>query len=238
MQLNINTNGTVIFTNKLEKLKKSALPNAIRNTLNKAAFDVKQRTMPKTANETFVNRQPNFFKANSRVEMAKGFDINSMQSTVGFIETNLKGQNNFAVSDLEQQEQGGMIKKRAFIPIKTARSGGDSKPVRPINRLSVINKIVNSNLTPGKSKKQQFLNAVRKAGVGGYVIGNKQNKVLWRVESIGKRIRMRPLYSFKENRNVAIKGTSFMKTASLESGNRIEDLYIAEAKRQIQRLIK
>lgn len=220
-------------------MKRSALPNAIRNTLNKAAFDVKQRTMPKTAAENFEKRQPNFFKANSRVQMAKGFDINSMQSAVGFTGTNLKGQNNFAVKDLEQQEYGGSIQKKAFIPMQTARSGGNSRPVRPSNRLSVITNIVNSNTTPGKNKKQQFLNAVKKAGPGGYVIGNKTKKVLWRVESIKKgKIKMKPLYSYEQNRSVSVKGTGFMRSASMQSGKRIEDFYIAEAKRQIERLAK
>ena len=42
MQLNINSDAVVKFTNKLEKMKKFDLPIAIRVTLNDAAFDVKQ----------------------------------------------------------------------------------------------------------------------------------------------------------------------------------------------------
>lgn len=237
MQLNINTNAAVIFTNKLEKLHRSALPSAIRGTLNKAAFDVKKTTMPAVAGETFKKRQPNFFKANSRVDMAKGFDIASMKATVGFTETNLKGESNFAVKDLEQQERGGNIKKRSFIPMQPARSGGDARPVRPVNRLSGIKKIVNSAKMKGVNDKQKFLHAVADAGVGGFVLGNKNKNVLWRVESIGKgKIKMKPIYSFKAGRNVNVKGTGFMEKASLESAHKIDDFYVQEAKRQIERL--
>ena len=106
MILNINNDKTVIFTNTLEKLHRSALPVAIRGALNKAAFDLKQKTMPESADKAFVNRSKNFFKANSRVAMAKGFDIGSMKSVTGFTEGRLRGSNNFAVQDLEQQELG------------------------------------------------------------------------------------------------------------------------------------
>ena len=56
MQLNINSDAVVKFTNTLEKLHKSGLPVAIRESLNNAAFDVKKRTMPKAAGDTFKER--------------------------------------------------------------------------------------------------------------------------------------------------------------------------------------
>jgi hypothetical protein len=93
--------------------------------LNKAAFDVKQNTMLKSAEASFVKRQPNFFKANSRVEMASGWDLDKMQATVGFNSSGLKGgSNNHAVEDLEQQERGGTIKSRSFIPTDSVPDGG------------------------------------------------------------------------------------------------------------------
>lgn len=239
MKLNINTNEVVKHTNTLEKMHRSALPNAIRTSLNSAAFDVKQVTMPKNADINFVKRQPNFFKANSRVEMAKGFDIGNMKATVGFISTGLKGgATNFAVKDLEQQEHGGTIDRKSFIPLDSARGGGKTKAVRPGNRLSTINKIVNANSVQGKSKQQKFRNAAMKAGVGGHVLGNDQKKILWKVEAIGKKIKLKALYSFSKNRNIRVGGTGFMHTASIESGNKIEHFYITEAKKQIKRLMK
>lgn len=240
--IDIDADAVVVFTNKLEKLHRSALPSAVRGTLNKAAFDVKQKTMPATSARTFTMRQANFFKANSRVDVAKGFDIGSMQSTVGFTEQSLKGQNNYAVRDLEQQERGGTIKSRAFIPTNIARGGSSSKPVRPGNRLAKVKNIVNSNGFKG-TKKQQFKQAAEKAGAGGYVIGNSKTKILWRIDSISVRngrlkVRKTPLYSFQDNRSVSVKGTGFMERASLQSGDKLNDFYIQEATRQIEKLMK
>lgn len=250
MQLNINTDAVVKHTNTLEKMHKSALPVAIRGALNKAAFDVKKDTMPRSASRTFKNRQPNFFKANSKVEMAKGFDLRSMKATVGFTDKGLNGNNNFAVKDLEQQEDGGKIKGRSFIPTDIARGGNKSRPVRPGNRMGKISNLVNSAKARGKNRYEKFVKSAMHAGVGGYVIGNFQKAILWRINSIKrKRIKIRgrssttiikatPIYSFSQKRSVRVKSTNFMKKASLESASKMEDFFISEAKRQIEKLNK
>jgi hypothetical protein len=241
MKLNIGAEAAVFLTNKLEKMHRSALPNAVRGALNKAAFDVKQNTMPKSARGAFVNRQPNFFKANSKVEMAKGWDVKAMKATVGFTSKGLKGPNNYAVDDLEEQERGGVIRKRSFIPTDAARGGSNSKVVRPANRLDNINRIVNANRISGRNKRESFMKAVRKAGVGGYVLGNNSRNILYRIESIrivrGKtRVKKKAIYSFKENRSVKVSPTNFMRKATMESGEKINDFFVAEANRQISRL--
>ena len=76
MRLNVNSNAVVAFSNKLEKIGKSALPVAVRQTLNSVAFDAKKNTLLQTAGQSFTERRKNFFKATSRVSMAKGFEIN------------------------------------------------------------------------------------------------------------------------------------------------------------------
>jgi hypothetical protein len=247
MRLNINTDATVIFTNKIERLHRSALPNAIRNTLNKVAFDVKQNTMPRSADDAFEKRSPNFFKANSRVDMANGFNINSMRSTVGFTENKLQGRNNHAVDDLEQQEHGGAIKKRSFIPTDIARGGSNSRPVKVGNRLSKISNIVNVSNAQGKNKHEKFIKSAVHAGKGGYVISND---ILWRIDSIKTKkvrvigryrttkIKATPIYSFDKGRSVNVHATGFMRRASMESVNKIDQFYITEAKKQIERLMK
>jgi hypothetical protein len=99
MQLNINHSAVVAHTNRLEKMRRSALPNAIRNSLNTTAFDLKMNTMPKSAQSAFKKRHPGqYYKANSRVEMAQGFDINKMESTVGITTERLKVKNNNSVN--------------------------------------------------------------------------------------------------------------------------------------------
>lgn len=237
MKLNINTDAAVKFTNTLEKLHRSALPVAIRSTLNSAAFDVKKNTMPQRADQEFTIRQPNFFKANSRVEKATGFDVDNMQATVGFVEGGLRGDNNHAVDDLEQQEHGGTIGHRSFIAMKEARGGNDSKPVRPGNRLSAI-KFVNANTMQGKTAKEKFLRAVAKAGKGGYVLGTNAKKTLFRIEDVGRNLKLKPLYSFEPKRSIKVRGTNFMKEASLQSANKLEKFYEIEARKQIARLRK
>jgi hypothetical protein len=241
--VNINTDAFVVQTNRLEKLHRSALPLAIRGTLNSAAFDVKTRTMPQTANASFINRNKTFFKANSRVEMAKGFDTKTMKATVGFLSGRLKGDSNFAVKDLQQQEHGGKIKSRSFIPTDVGRGGNKSKPVRPMNRLSKISNIVNSANVSGTTRKQKFIRAAIQAGKGGYVIGNFPNKKLHRITSIKKAgggtvIKSKAIYTFKKGRDVSVKPTGFMRKATMNSTSKMPDIYNKEAKRQIQRLKK
>jgi hypothetical protein len=232
MMININSDAVVVFTNKLEKMSRSALPYAIRQTLNTVAFDVKKNTMPKSADNEFENRSPNFFKANSRVDMATGNDIDSMKSTVGFIG------NDQAVRDLEQQEYGGTIEARSFIPMDTARVGSsNSKKIRPANRISKVNKIIDSNTMEGKTPQQKFNHAVAKAGSGGYVIGNNENKTLFRVESIDSSgYKLRALFSYKKGRTVKVSETSFMRDASIESADKMEKIFIDQATKQIERI--
>lgn len=252
IKLNIDTSEVVSFTNKLEKMKKSALPVAIRNALNSTAFDVKQRTLLKNAKDEFEERSKNFFKANSRVEMAKGFKVDNMQSVVGMVEKNLVGDHNYSVKDLEQQEHGGTIKKKAFIPLPSARaSNSHSKMVRPNNRLTAIRNILDANKQKvvnvlGSTTKQRFIRAAMRAGTGGYVLGNYgKSRVLWRIENIRINrfrnkvdIKKTPLYDYRENRNVRVGATHFMRESSLQSAKLMESFYVKEATKQIQKLLK
>lgn len=235
MQLNINTDATVVFTNKLEKMSRSALPLAIRNTLNSVAFDVKKTTMPQEAQQNFTIRSKNFFKANSRVEMAKGWNIKAMQSTVGFLASSSPGAD-MAVKDLEEQEHGGSIGGRSYIPTEQARGGSMSRLVRPVNRLRMVKNLKDASKMPGKTQQAKFAAAVKKAGKGGFVLGNTPSRTLWRIEDLkGKK---KAVYSYKAHRSVRIKGTHFMQDASVRSAQQIDDIYIEQAKKQIERLTK
>jgi hypothetical protein len=184
-ELNINTDAVVKFANKLEQMNRSALPVAVRTALNSAAFDVKQRTMPQEAHSNFVNRSKNFFKANSKVEMAQGFNVNTMRSTIGFVSKGLSGKNNFAVKDLEGQEHGGKLGGKTFIPLRPARGGSGNKLVKPANRLSSIKNIVDAKNARGVNSRQKFIKSAVHAGRGGYVLADYKGKqILWRVNSM------------------------------------------------------
>lgn len=241
---NINNNAVVVFANKLEKLRKSALPAVVRNTLNSAAFDVKQNTMPASAAKNFIRRKPNFFKANSKVVMAQGQDVNTMRSVVGFTPTNAK-YNNYAVDELEQQEHSGKIDHRTFVPLDFARSGNShTSEVLPSNRLKVIKNLIDATKIRGRNRKQQFVLAAIAAGKKGFVIGNLGNKTVFKISSISNVggntvVKKIPLYSFKQGRSVRIrKATNFMRTASYQSSSKMNQFFAREANKQFQYLYR
>jgi len=231
MYLNVNTDEMVLFTNRLERLNRSAFPMSVREALNSAAFDVKKVQLIISSEKNFINRQPNFFKANSRVEMAKGWDLSGMVAKVGMIDL---GGNNYAVDDLKQQEHGGKIDSKSFIPLDSARNSNSAKKiVAPRNRLSKIKNIVMAAKTEGVSEAQRFLKSVISAGSGGFVLSERG--VLWKIDSMNKKT---PLYSFKKGRSVNVKPTHFMKEASEASAKKIDDFYILAAEKQFERQLR
>jgi hypothetical protein len=248
MQLNVNTDATVILTNKLEKLHKSAFPVAVRSTLNSAAKDMKKDTILKSAKDNFTQRKPSFFKKFSRIEYANGFDVKTMSSAVGFT-----GESQ-AVDDLEKQEHGGQIGSRDYTPWDEARGGSNNKSVKIINALENIPKgdIIDAKYVKFKksnrNKKQKFVRAALMAkklhGQNAYVLGNvwRGRQTLSRIDSISTNLLTRnieikrtPLYSFKEGRSVKVKGNQFMKRASYETSLKINDFYIENARKQFKK---
>lgn len=256
-ELNINTDSVVVLTQKLETLHRSGLPVAIRTALNSAAFHVKKETMPRSAKEAFINRSDNFFKATSRVEPAKGFDVRRMTAMVGFMaNAQVFGIDN-AVKDLEMQEDGGDIGGRSFVPLKNARSGGSwRKLVLEKNRPSTIansRAIVDANKMNGKSKREKWNKAAIAAKMGGFVIGttrtSRGNRILFRIDNVvqhsvkGKEksfnytfVKQSPIFAVKRGRVVRPKSTKFMFKASSIAAQNLETYFIESAKKQIERL--
>jgi hypothetical protein len=240
MRLNVNHRALVAHTARLVNISRSALPVAVQQSLNAAAFDVKKNTMPKQSDK-FVHRRPTFFKANSKVDKAKGFDINTMAATVGFVPK--PNDRSHSVEDLEQQETGGKIANRAFIMLPAARVGGTMRGnIKSKYRQSAIaSKIINSKNVEGGSPKIKFRNALVRAGVGGLVMGDKVykngNKMLWEVRKLGmgmsEKPTLIPIAVVKRNRRADIKATHFMRTASLISAKQIETVFIKVAEKKI-----
>lgn len=246
MKLDINTDAAVQYSNTLEKLGKTALPNAVRGTLNKAVFDVKKNTLEESSSKKFTKRQANFFKANSRFENARGSKISEMKATVGMVSKNLQGKNNYAVKDLQQQESGGSIDKKTFIPTVNARRGGALKGlVKPNLRLSAIQDKINSvrKINNAKNASEAFIKAAVFAGAGGFVL---YKGMVFRIDlpprsnlKSGKTVIKRtPVYSVKKDRRVSVKPTSFMKSAALETAKKMQQFYEDEANRQLKKYMK
>ena len=225
MQLNINSDALVKFTNKLERIRKKSLPYAIRNTLNSIAFDVKTNTMLEQSEKDFTNRNKTFFKSKSKVQKAIGLDIDKMESVVGFY-TDKKNQ---AVEDLEQQEHGGKIGGRSFIPLPTARvSNSNKKNVKKQYRLE------NINILHKIRDRKHFYSVIYKVGHGKFIL---YRNVLYVVAEIsGHKIKLTPLYSYKRGRSVNInKKTKFFEKSSLKSMLKSKKIYKKEIEKQIKR---
>jgi len=242
MYLNINTDAVVKYTAKLEKLHRSRLPLAIRQTLNNAAFDVKKNTMPKQAKKIFVGRDKNFFKAKSSVGMAKGWNIKTMTSTVGFKEGNKK---NRAVRELEEQEHGGNLGGKSFIPLDTARvNKSNRKKIRKANLYDKKLKFLEAKKSKGKTYKQRFIKTAFKVGVNGFVLSERINSeggsTLWKIQKLSttKKLKLKSvgIFTVKKNKVVKIKKTNFMRTSSLQSAKNLERWYIQNANKQIKKL--
>lgn len=250
IHFNVNIDEIKEYTLKLQGLHRSALPVAIRGTLNDAGFALKKNNMPKIARQMFEERQPNFFKANSRVEPATGFDVKSMVAEVGFVSSGLHSPaTNYAVRDLEEQEEGGIIKGRSFKPLPGARIGGRGN-VRSNLRIAkllktgnVVNAKDSNHTGTGKNgKMQQFIKASIHAGINGYVLGGAGagTGILWRVTNLKRvgrnmQFKKQKLYSFKKSGVAKVHATGFMLKAALEVQKEMQFYFKLEAIKQFRK---
>jgi hypothetical protein len=246
--------GVEDYAKRLSRLHKSAIPTVVRNTLNAAAFDVKKNTLPEQSQKAFINRSKNFFKAFSVVDKADGWNIESMQATIGMTSEGLSGKNNYAVEDLEQQEHGGKITNKAFIPMKTARSGrNDEKTVVNYNRMDTFDQLkftgMSSRIRGKNTKKQMFIRAAIYAKMKGdsHVLGNttkKGGRTLWRIDSVSTNVRSRrlkikstPIYNVKGGRSFKVEGKGFMEKAATDSAKIMPEVFKKEAERQFKKFL-
>ena len=245
MKFNVNSDAVIAHTNKLEGLTRSAFPNAVRNTLNGLAFDLKKDTMPKSASR-FTKRQKNFFKANSTVQMAKGFNVSTMESKMGFMAKGKTAKG--AVNNLDEQEEGGTITQREYIPVEKSRIGKSKK--RMVQKKNRLNKIGIKNIVKASSfsgsTSWQFMQAVNKAQKGGFVQAKLKNKdvtMVWRVnESMStnlktKRVifKLTPVYIVNKSKIVKVKATHFMEKATKKTMQRADKIYISSANFQYKK---
>lgn len=118
MRLDVNIDGAIQLTARLERLNRSAFPVAVRSTLNDMAFEAK-KNIPNQANQKFTIRQENLFKRFSGVKKATGYDLNNMKASVGLIDNGKPK----LVKGLAMQETGGNLRGRKLIAHDMAREG-------------------------------------------------------------------------------------------------------------------
>lgn len=240
MNIKIDTSKLHAHAMTINGIGKYTFPNAIRATLNSLAFDVKKESLPRSSSSEFVKRKANFFKANSRVEQAKGNVTSSMKSMVGMVSSGLHNSStNYAVKDLEQQEHGGRIGGKAFIPQNEARVGkSHDKMVATGSRIEAIkpkkvHSALQSSIKTRQSAKAQFMYTVKEASKGDIVIGNIPTKsgsymVFVVTQAFNKKTRkykLKPIYTFKHGRSVEVKATHFMEKASLRTMTKVDKFF-------------
>jgi len=247
---------------RLQTMHRSAFPVAVRNTLTRAAIGVKVGEMPQQAARTFTQRQRTFFKANSRFEKATGYDVNTMVAKVGFANLKPKVTKDYAVQDLEQQEHGGLIDKKAYIATDIARNANSrARMVRNAFRTTnIMNQVFDSrstNLHGAKNDKEKYVLSSLYAKKGGFVLGNiplKNGAIgLYQIQSVTRVkktrktkagrvfksgntvVKSKLIYSVKKGRRTRVKATHFMQRASDRSAAKMNKYFIEEANKQYSR---
>jgi hypothetical protein len=222
----------------LIKIHRAALPNAVRNTLNDLAFDVKARTLSDSVVSAFDNlRNPTLFKKYSGVLKAQGWEIKKMQSTVGMIHQ--EGATK-VVSRLEEQEEGGTLRHN-YIPTDIARVGGLHKGKVLKNRWTGnITKFAHIPYGDRQALIRQVTGWGIKSGGKGKGAAILYGNTLYEVKGF-KRFRKTNsielhfdrIYTYKKNRQVKIKPTHFVRNAALKTGVRVQEFFNKNAEKQL-----
>lgn len=214
IRLDVNTDASIQLTARLERLHRSAFPSAVRNTLNDAAFEAK-KLIPKKANENFTVRQKNLFSRFSKVEKAKGFDINSMVSKVGLDGTTQPK----LIDGLAKQETGGTLKGRKLTPHNEARvSGSYGKKLKSKHQFKNIGKIGTRNKRIRNAKY--------------FVIENGNKETVF--ENLGNN-KIKPVYNKRKSKNTTLKKKPFIAPSAIEASRKMERFYFKNANYQFTR---
>jgi hypothetical protein len=241
--MTVDTKEIVKLTAQLTSVHRAAFPNTVRFTLSDLAFDVKKNTLlPALSQSEMIIRSPQFFKRYSGARKAIGWDINAMQSQVGMMPS---GGVTKAVTRLKQQEEGGTLPDRSFIPDIKVRTGANQRGrVRRsgyMNRLSLVGHISRGN-KPGLIRT---VTGTRISG-GGSGKGNViiYGSVLYEIQGF-KRIRqsdtiklhLKKLYAYRKDREIHLKPQRFMQRSALQSGQKLQELLNRNAERQLKKFL-
>lgn len=250
MEIIFDTKEMSGFADKLKAVHKSAYPVAIRQTLTEAAKITKTKTLIRETSKQFKKRDPNFFKANSTFEPAKGFDVKRMSSAVGMYQDKVRNKaTNHAVEDLEQREHGGKIAKRAFIPQLTARTSKNfNKRVAPRHRMDKLKGVKITEMRGRGSLNHQFIRAAAFAfHKGNKLMFGKTTKsggrTLFRVDKFDKskgklNIKLTPLYNIKKGRSIDAKATHFMENSARRGAKVMPHKFKSEFERLFKKYTK
>jgi hypothetical protein len=239
--LNMDNSQVKAYTNKLQQMHRSNFPIVIRQTLNDLAFDVKQKELLRHADKEFILRSPSFFKKFSGVKKANGFDIKSMRSEVGIVESTEQGGK--AAGNLTKQEFGGIMNGEAIYLDVARMSGSKGKKIRMTNALNKTH--VKGAPSKARGRKAQFVaNALVALREDKYLKmqTKKGGEALFDVKSVSQNIKSRkidikliPIASYKEGRMVNIPKNPFFYPASLSSYEKQGYFFIKNAEKRLNK---
>jgi hypothetical protein len=213
--------------NFLDKFNRTGIKYATRNTLNTLAFDVRKQAQG-FIQDNFINR--NKWTVNSvQVNMAKGFNIDNMQSEVGSTQ-----------GYMEMQEVGGRAKpktgKNLPIPTQSARIANQKN--RLVSRANALKNIIlrdKQKLAFIANKRQRAIGIIENAKRNNYKhfyldLGNV--KGIFTLKNDKLRMIYSLQYLFRK-----IPATHWLSKSSDKVANNALDIYNMQLKKQIDRII-
>lgn len=239
----VSTDGLQDMTKKLKEINRSAFPVAVRQALNSAAFDVKKNTLQQSAERNFIRRSPNFFKAFSGVKKAVGFNMNTMKSEVGMTDQG-KSSARTAIRNMDKQEIGGEIEDGTDY-LKASRGGNNNKRVSKANYFNK-NKNLSGAFKNARTSKSQFIAKAYASfkGKKKMYFSSEKGQFLMQVTGIRKnkkgaiKIKSKLMTKSRSGKPAKIRATHFAREAAQATTLKIEGFYIAEAEKQINRVLR
>ncbi len=234
------------LTVKLNSLSRSAFPVAVRQTLNDAAFDVKQKTLDTSATKNFIRRSPNFFKRFSGVNKATGFSVSAMRAEVGMT---AMGQSTAqtAIDHMNQQEGGGGI-KGGIDYLKGSRGGSNLRKVAKSNYLKKSNVLTGPYRRKGTAKSNFIASAYAalktgklmkfKAASGKIFFSQVTNmSTVAKGRNKGK-MTIKSKLVIQERGGITVKATHFSREAAMMTYAKLPSFYQAQAEKQFTKMLK
>ena len=244
--LDINTSATVELTMKLKRLHRSAFPSAVRNTLNRVAFETKKE-IPNQASKAFTTRQKTLFKRMSAVDKARGFKVDSMFSRVG-----IDGSKDPKLAkNLAAQETGGNVKSRKITPHDDARTSKSFS--RPVSRKNYVPKVRAHNGTKAfrshkGSRKTKFIAAVMSTAMSGkkhMMLMTGTKGLIYEVTSVRQniknkkvRFKIKKLYNVRKKDTHKVKPNRFIEKSVSLCIKQVPKYYKENAEFQFKKYIK
>lgn len=247
IQINVDSSAMSVYTQKMRAINKTAIPVAVRNTLNDTAFYDKKTAFPRSAEANFSKiKNKTFFKRFTGVQKAKGYNVNKMQSVMGMTDLGNRSARD-AVERMTIQERGGVINE-GFAYLKAARGNKENGKVRKANYYDK-SKVISGRSKAGRNKgtnKSKFVARAFKAlkEKKPMFFNSMKGNFLVSVKSIKRDGRTKVKMDFKllmkerTTKPSKIKATHFTEKAGLDSQKKINEFYFIQAEKQIKRIAK